>query len=92
MSRLMSEVPKLFIHKANTTAYNPQTDGLVEQFNCTLSESWQCYLRQWRRNSKNWDQLSYVLFAYQMADGRVTFPLTIIKARACLYFELCCMV
>lgn len=37
LSKLMQEVCKsMGIHKVNTTAYHPQTDGLVERFNRTL--------------------------------------------------------
>ena len=38
MSELVLEVCKLLnIKKVNTSGYHPQTDGLVERFNCTLS-------------------------------------------------------
>lgn len=38
MSGLMSEVEGLLgCHRVNTTAYHPQTDGLVERFNRTLT-------------------------------------------------------
>ena len=38
LSKLMYEVYKLLgIKNVNTTAYHPQTDGLVEQFNRTLT-------------------------------------------------------
>ena len=33
---LMSVCAVMGIKKVNTTAYHPQTDGLVERFNCTL--------------------------------------------------------
>lgn len=38
LSSLLKEVQQLLgFHKTNTTAYNPQTDGLVERFNRTLT-------------------------------------------------------
>ena len=37
LSELFKEVERLLgFHKVNTTAYHPQTDGLVEKFNRTL--------------------------------------------------------
>ena len=39
LSKLMLEVCELMgTKKLNTIAYHPQTDGLVERFNCTLTE------------------------------------------------------
>ena len=63
LSRLMSKICKLLgIHKLNTTAYHPQTDGLVERFNHTLTPM---LSKTMEKNGKNWDrQLPYVLFAY----------------------------
>ena len=38
LSKLMLDVYKIMgIQKTNTTAYHPQTDGLVERFHCTLT-------------------------------------------------------
>src|SRR5438093_6972520 len=37
MSEVMNKVYELFkIHKISTSAYHPQTDGMVEKFNSTL--------------------------------------------------------
>ena len=52
LSRLVAEVCKIFqIHKANTSSYHPQTDGLVERFNSTLCQSLSMcvakYLKDW---------------------------------------------
>ena len=39
MSHLLTEICKLLgVEKLNTTAYHPQTDGLVECFNHTLTD------------------------------------------------------
>ena len=50
----------------NTTVYHPQTDGLVEQFNRTLTDM----LAKRRGNGdKEWDEiLPYALFAYQSTE------------------------
>ena len=64
LSKLMKEVYKLLgLKKVNTTAYHPQTDGLVERFNRTLTDM---LSKKVMRNGKDWDiQLPYVLFAYR---------------------------
>ena len=53
----------LGLKKVNTTAYHPQTDGLVEWFNHTLTDM---LSKKVKKGGKDWDQqLSYVLFAYR---------------------------
>ena len=62
LSGLMKEVESILgFHKVNTTAYHPQTDGLVERFNQTLTAM---LAKTVQSGGKDW-QLSYVLFAYQ---------------------------
>jgi len=47
----------------NTTAYHPQTDGLVERFNHTLIDM---LAKRVERSGRDWDtQIPYVLFAYR---------------------------
>ena len=47
----------------STTAYHPQTDGLVERFNRTLTDM---LSKKVQKGGKDWDQqLPYVLFAYR---------------------------
>ena len=60
LSSLMDYVYKIMgIHKQSTTAYHPQTDGLVENFNRTLRALV-------AKHGNNWDEyLPYLLFAYR---------------------------
>ena len=64
LSNLFQEMGKLLgFHKVNTTAYHPQTDGLVERFNRTLIDM---LAKTANRNGRDWDEkLPYVLFAYR---------------------------
>jgi ribosomal protein L21E len=66
LSTLIKEICLLFkIKQMRTTAYHPQTDGLVERFNRTLIDMLTCYVvdepEQWERF------LPYVTFAYNTA-------------------------
>ena len=59
----MLDVYKLMgIEKTNTTAYHPQTDGLVERFNRTPTDM---LAKCVENNGKDWDQ------AYNIQQGRV---------------------
>ncbi len=71
LSRLLKEVCTLMgIKKSNTTAYHPQTDGLVERFNRTLTDM---LAKTVERDGKNWDiRLPYVLFAYRSSPQEST--------------------
>ena len=64
LSRLMTDIYELTgIHKLNTTAYYPQTDGLVERFHSTLTS---ILAKTVEQGGEDWDvKLPYVLFAYQ---------------------------
>ena len=64
LSNLMRKVYELLgLKKVNTTAYHPQTDGLVERFNRTLTDM---LSKKVKKGGKDWDQqLPYVLFAYR---------------------------
>ena len=78
LSKLMEDVYKLMsITKTNTTAYHPQTDGLVERFHRTLMDM---LAKSVEKNGKDWDRhLPYVLFAYrsslQQSTGESPFYL-----------------
>ena len=64
LSALMSEVCNILgIHQVNTTAYHPQTDGLVERFHRTLTSM---LAKTVEKNGRDWDRyILYLLFAYQ---------------------------
>ena len=66
LSKLLQEIAALLgFHKVNTSAYHPQTDGLVERFNRTLIDM---LAKTAEQNGKNWDEkLPFVLFAYRTA-------------------------
>ena len=71
LSKLLREVCELMvIHKLNTTAYHPQTDGLVERFNCTLTDM---LAKKVERSGQDWDtQFPFVLFAYRASPQEST--------------------
>ena len=64
LSQLMKEVCEVLgVKKVNTTAYHPQTDGLIEWFNRTLTSMLSKKVQQ---DGSDWDlHLPYVLFAYR---------------------------
>ena len=71
LSSIVKEVCHLMnTRKANTTAYHPQTDGLVERFNGTLAEGLSMYISS---HQKDWDRhLPLVLFAYRVSPHAST--------------------
>ena len=71
LSGLMQEVELLLgFKKVNTTAYHPQTDGLVEWFNRTLTAM---LAKSVEKRGPEWDErLPYVLFAYRACQQAST--------------------
>ena len=71
LAAIVKEVCTLInTHRQHTTAYHPQTDGLVERFNATLTESLSMYVSS---NQKDWDRhISMVLFAYRVSPNATT--------------------
>ena len=68
LSKLMLEICRLVGTKK--AAYHPQTDGLVERFNRTLTDM---LAKTVERNGANWDEkLPYVLFAYRTSIQQST--------------------
>ena len=67
----MLDVYKLMgIRKSNTTAYHPQTDGLVERFHHTPTDM---LAKSAQQGGKDWDlRLPYVLFAYRTSPQTST--------------------
>ena len=67
LSELMTEVQGLLgAHRVNTTAYHPQTDGLVERYNRTLTTM---LAKTAERGGRD---LPYVLFAYRANEQEST--------------------
>ena len=64
LSSLMKEICSILgVKKINTTAYHPQTDGLVERFNHTLTNM---LAKKVEADGQDWDKhLPYVPFAYR---------------------------
>lgn len=62
-SSLFKELCRLLqINKSRTSPYHPQTDGLIERFNCTLLSMLSLFVDD---NQTNWDGLlPYVMMAY----------------------------
>ena len=57
-------------HKINTTAYHPQTDGLVERYNRTLTSM---LAKTVSKSGPEWEeQLSYALFTYRASQQAST--------------------
>ena len=70
-SKLVQAVNEVFgILKLNTSAYHPQTDGMVERFNRTLLDMLAAYTNS---GQTDWDiHLPSVLFAYRTAKHATT--------------------
>ncbi|XP_036066885.1 uncharacterized protein LOC112138883 isoform X2 [Oryzias melastigma] len=64
LSNTLKQVYRLLgIKSIRTTAYHPQTDGLVERYNRTLKSILRKFISM---NAKDWDKwLPYLLFAYR---------------------------
>ena len=71
LSSIVNEVCKIMnTRKLNTTAYHPQTDGLVERFNGTLAEGLSMYVSS---HQKDWDRhIPMILFAYRVSPHAST--------------------
>ena len=71
LSKVVSAVCDLYqIRKVNTSAYHPQTDGLVECFNSSLMKSLSQFTAS---NQKDWDiSLPAVLFGFRIAPSPTT--------------------
>lgn len=71
LASIVREICKLMnTRRSHTTAYHPQTDGLVERFNGTLAEGLSMYVSS---HQKDWDQhLPMILFAYRVSPHAST--------------------
>ena len=85
----MTEVFRLMGIKVNTTAYHPQSDGLVERFNWTLLDM---LAKTVKPGAVDWDErLPYVLFAYkaaiQASAGESPFFLLLVRTLSSLLMQ-----
>ena len=71
LSSIVKEVCNLMnTRQLHTTAYHPQTDGLVERFNGTLAEGLSMYVSTHQRD---WDKhIPLVLFSYRVSPNATT--------------------
>ena len=71
LSKLMLEICAIVnTKKINTTAYRPQTDGLVERFNATLAQSLSMFVSD---HQKDWDLFLHgILLAYRTSPSATT--------------------
>jgi len=69
--KLFHEMCQLLrIEKTRTTPYHPQSDGMVERFNRTLTTMLSAYVNE---NQTNWDdQIPYVMMAYRSSEHETT--------------------
>ena len=68
LSELMTEVQGLLgAHRVNTTAYHPQTDGLVERYNRTLTTM---LAKTAERGGRDWDQ--HLPYVYRASEQEST--------------------
>ena len=72
LSKLLHEIYQLMgIHKVSTTAYHPQTDGLVERFHRTLTSM---LSKTTQPSGSDWDdRLPYVLFTYRCCEQESSY-------------------
>ena len=70
-SELFGEMCSLLhIERTRTTPYHPQSDGMVERFNRTLTAMLSAYVQE---NQRDWDaQIPYLMMAYRSAVHKST--------------------
>ena len=70
-SKFFQEICKLLqIEKTRTTAYHPQSDGMIERFNRTLTTMLSAYVND---HHTDWDEhLPYAMMAYRSAENKTT--------------------
>ena len=70
-SALFKEMYKLLqIEKTRTTAYHPQSDGMVERFNRTLASMISMFVNE---NHSDWDELlPFLTMAYRATEHETT--------------------